>query len=97
MTHTHCPYVFDCLHDRNFSHCTFCDFIDSSYGGKERATAMSLYSFFLFVGSTIGPIITIYLLKVTGYGWTFIILSMFLGTGISITFLIAKKVFQRAG
>ncbi|SDI98964.1 Predicted arabinose efflux permease, MFS family [Alteribacillus bidgolensis] len=63
----------------------------SIYGGKERATAMSLYSFFLFVGSTIGPMFAIYLMKTVTYGWIFIILSIFLGVGFFVTFFISKK------
>ncbi|WP_240375895.1 MFS transporter [Bacillus piscicola] len=67
------------------------------YGGEEKATAMSLYSFFLFVGSTIGPMISIYLMRTGGYTWTFEGIAILLALGFFITFILSKKAAQTAG
>ena len=42
-------------------------------GGKARE-----YTFILFLGTSIGPIISIYLMKIGGYAQTFILLGMIL-------------------
>lgn len=36
-------------------------------GGKSRGIAVSIYTFILFLGTSIGPVISIYLMKVGGY------------------------------
>lgn len=61
------------------------------FGGKEKAAAMSLYSFFLFVGSTAGPILAVFLMKHTGYVWTFEAIALCLVAGFFVTFPLAKK------
>ncbi|MFK2825291.1 MFS transporter [Bacillus sp. B190/17] len=64
-------------------------------GGKEKASAMSLYSFFLFVGSTIGPMIAVFLMKTGNYVLTFGMIAALLTFGFLTTFPLAKKAAVR--
>ncbi|MFL0365252.1 MFS transporter [Pseudobacillus sp. 179-B 2D1 NHS] len=65
------------------------------HGGREKAAAMSLYSFFLFIGSTIGPIIAVLLMKTENYVLAFEMLAVLLASGFCITFPLAKQAAKR--
>lgn len=60
----------------------------SELGGDERGVAISLYTFILFIGATIGPMIVMGLLKVGSYVLTFEMLALLLGIGLIISFRI---------
>ncbi|MGJ9385260.1 MFS transporter [Salipaludibacillus sp. CF4.18] len=62
------------------------------HGGNEKSVAMSLYSFFLFVGSTIGPLITIFLMRTGNYVLTFSVISILLLLGLLSTFSLSNVV-----
>ncbi|MGY4691770.1 MFS transporter [Salibacterium sp. K-3] len=55
--------------------------------GQASASAVALYSFSLFIGATLGPIIAVALLKTGGYFVTFEILAAILGIGLIFSFL----------
>ncbi|MFD2616009.1 MFS transporter [Terrilactibacillus laevilacticus] len=60
-------------------------------GGAYRGAAVSLYSFILFIGATLGPVITIHLLSTGSYILTFETLAMLLGIGWVVSFFIKLK------
>ncbi|MFT4416947.1 MFS transporter [Fredinandcohnia humi] len=57
-------------------------------GGAARGTAVSLYTFILFIGATIGPIVTVDLLKIGSYFMTFEVLALLLGMGLIVSFIL---------
>ncbi|WP_047152880.1 MFS transporter [Aneurinibacillus tyrosinisolvens] len=57
---------------------------------ESRGIAVSLYTFILFIGATLGPIITLCFLKTGSYTLTFESLSISLGIGFLFSFLIRK-------
>lgn len=64
-------------------------------GGKARGIAVSIYTFILFLGTSIGPIISIYLMKIGSYAQTFILLGMILFIGfIASLFINDEHVFD---
>nr|WP_026682407.1 MFS transporter [Priestia megaterium] len=62
--------------------------IIGNLGGKERAAASSMYAFILFVGASLGPIISLKLLEIGGYILTFLILSCCLLIALGAGFLL---------
>ncbi|WP_459501135.1 MFS transporter [Bacillus sp. C1] len=67
-------------------------------GGKSRGIAVSIYTFILFLGTSIGPVISIYLMKVGGYSQTFILLGFILCIGLlSSLFVNNESAFDGAG
>ncbi|ABY43160.1 major facilitator superfamily MFS_1 [Bacillus mycoides KBAB4] len=60
-------------------------------GGKSRGIAVSIYTFVLFLGTSIGPIISIYLMKIGDYAQTFILLGLILFIGFVSTLFIQIK------
>lgn len=60
-------------------------------GGKARGIAVSIYTFILFLGTSIGPIISIYLMKIGGYAQTFILLGMLLFIGFVASLFIINE------
>lgn len=60
-------------------------------GGKEHGAAVSLYAFILFIGTSIGPIITVALLQTGSYLLTYEVLALLLGMSLAISFLIRAK------
>lgn len=60
-------------------------------GGRARGIAVSIYTFILFLGTSIGPIISIYLMKIGGYAQTFILLGVILFIGFVSTLFIQIK------
>ncbi|AKN30876.1 MFS transporter [Clostridium carboxidivorans P7] len=57
-------------------------------GGKTRGSAVSMYTFILFLGASIGPVLTMRLLKTGSYTITFTSLAACLVIGILATFFI---------
>ncbi|KIL79400.1 MFS transporter [Bacillus badius] len=60
-------------------------------GGDEKSSAMSLYSFFLFIGSTLGPVMAVVFMKTGSHLFAFTIMSAFLAVGFLTTFPLAKQ------
>jgi len=60
-------------------------------GGKSRGIAVSLYTFILFAGTSLGPIISIQCLKNGSYPLTFILLTLVLGIGLLSACLIQPQ------
>lgn len=65
-------------------------------GGTARGSAVSLYTFILFIGATLGPMVTIRLLKTGSYVLTFEMLALLLGVGLACSFFI-KHPFHEQG
>ncbi|MNI22712.1 Inner membrane transport protein YnfM [compost metagenome] len=59
-------------------------------GGKARGIAVSVYTFILFAGTSLGPIISIQFLKTESFALTFILLALVLGIGFLAACLIRK-------
>ncbi|MBL1703832.1 MFS transporter, partial [Klebsiella pneumoniae] len=53
--------------------------------------AVSIYTFILFLGTSIGPIISIYLMKIGDYAQTFMLLGVILFIGFVSTLFIQIK------
>ncbi len=62
-----------------------------SLGGQFRGAAVSLYTFILFIGATLGPIVSSQLLKANSYTVTFAGLAILLGVAFVFSFLVQKK------
>lgn len=60
-------------------------------GGKNHGAAVSLYTFILFIGTSLGPIIAVSLLKTGSYLIAFVSLTLILGIGLAISFFITKR------
>lgn len=60
-------------------------------GGKHHGAAVSLYTFILFIGTSLGPIIAVSLLKTGSYLIAFVSLTLTLGMGLAISFFITKR------
>ncbi|MBJ8027212.1 MFS transporter [Bacillus cereus group sp. N21] len=66
-------------------------------GGKSRGIAVSIYTFILFLGTSIGPVISIYLMDIGGYSQTFVLLGLILFVGlISSLFINNQSIFDEA-
>lgn len=66
-------------------------------GGKSRGIAVSIYTFILFLGTSIGPVISIYLMDIGGYSQTFVLLGLILFVGlISSLFINKESIFDEA-
>ncbi|MDA1475178.1 MFS transporter [Bacillus changyiensis] len=57
-------------------------------GGESRGAAVTLYTFILFIGATLGPIVAVWFLKTGSYLLTFELLALFLGIGLLVSFFI---------
>ncbi|MED1797736.1 MFS transporter [Brevibacillus porteri] len=57
-------------------------------GGKSRGIAVSVYTFILFSGTSLGPILSIRIMNVGSYGLTFVLLAIVLGIGLLAACLI---------
>jgi len=57
-------------------------------GGKSRGIAVSVYTFILFAGTSLGPIISLHLMKISSYFTTFMLLALVLGIGLLAACLI---------
>lgn len=61
-------------------------------GGEARGIAVSIYTFILFLGTSIGPIISIYFMKIGEYAQTFVLLGLILFIGfVSALFIRIKE------
>lgn len=57
-------------------------------GGAARGVSVSLYTFILFIGASLGPMVTVGLLKSGSYLLTFEVLALLLGIALVISFFI---------
>lgn len=60
-------------------------------GGKSRGIAVSVYTFILFAGTSLGPIISIRFMEVGGYTQTFFLLALILTLGLVAASLIGEE------
>ncbi|MDQ0193558.1 MFS transporter [Paenibacillus wynnii] len=59
-----------------------------SLAGEARGIGVTLYTFILFIGATLGPIVAINLMKFGSYTITFEVLASILGIGMLASFLV---------
>lgn len=57
-------------------------------GGQAQGIAVTLYTFILFIGATLGPIVAVSLLNTANYLLTFEFLAILLGMGLIVSFAI---------
>lgn len=57
-------------------------------GGENRGAAVSFYAFILFIGTSLGPIIAVLLLKFESYVIAFLSLALLLSVGLFLSFLL---------
>ncbi|WP_156290293.1 MFS transporter [Oceanobacillus salinisoli] len=60
-------------------------------GGKYRAIASSFYTFILFIGATLGPIIALRIMEWGSFMITIEVLALLLGIGLTASFFIRLK------
>ncbi|MEH7314026.1 MFS transporter [Priestia megaterium] len=60
-------------------------------GGTARGSAISLFSFILFMGATLGPIVAMAILNISSYLVTFELLALLLGIGLIASILIKSR------
>ncbi|MCZ8518313.1 MULTISPECIES: MFS transporter [Paenibacillus] len=60
-------------------------------GGTSRGIAVSVYTFILFAGTSIGPILSIRFMEWGSYTLTFLLLAIVLGTGLLAAILIRNE------
>ncbi|MFE4713623.1 MFS transporter [Paenibacillus sp. NPDC056722] len=58
------------------------------FGGQSRGIAVSVYTFILFAGTSLGPIIAIQCMRTDNFSLTFILLALVLGIGFLASCLI---------
>ncbi|NEW05705.1 MFS transporter [Paenibacillus sp. SYP-B3998] len=63
-------------------------------GGKQRGIAVSVYTFILFAGTSLGPILSLYFMRSGSYAVTFILLALVLGVGLLAACLINREVSE---
>ena len=60
-------------------------------GGKSRGIAVSVYTFILFAGTSVGPLLTIQFMKTDSFSLIFILAALVLCIGLLASFLIQSK------
>ncbi len=60
-------------------------------GGKSRGIAVSVYTFVLFAGTSLGPILSIQFMKAGSFEITFLLLALVLGIGLLAACLIHRE------
>lgn len=60
-------------------------------GGKARGIAVSVYTFILFAGTSLGPILSIRFMETGSYVLTFALLALILGIGLLAALLIRRE------
>ncbi|UUZ81182.1 MFS transporter [Paenibacillus sp. P26] len=65
--------------------------------GKLRGIAVSMYTFILFAGTSVGPVMSMQFLKSGGYALTFILLALVLSIGLLASFFIDRDSAQEPG
>ncbi|WP_248924072.1 MFS transporter [Paenibacillus hamazuiensis] len=58
------------------------------WGGKARGIAVSVYTFILFAGTSVGPVLSVRLMQMGSYSLTFALLALILGAGLLAACLI---------
>lgn len=65
-------------------------------GGQSRGIAVSVYTFILFAGTSLGPIISIQSMRLDSYPLTFVILALILSIGFIAACLIRNEASEQA-
>lgn len=65
--------------------------------GKLRGIAVSMYTFILFAGTSVGPVMSMQFLKSGSYALTFILLALVLSIGLLASFFIDRDSAQEPG
>ncbi|WP_084268688.1 MFS transporter [Oceanobacillus damuensis] len=65
-------------------------------GGEDRAVAASFYTFILFIGATLGPIVATQFMQVVSYFTTLVLLALLLAIGLMASFFINIKSGSRS-
>ncbi|RJX40421.1 MFS transporter [Paenibacillus pinisoli] len=65
-------------------------------GGQSRGIAVSVYTFILFAGTSLGPIISIQSMRMGSYPLIFVVLALILGIGFIAACLIRSEVPEQA-
>lgn len=60
--------------------------------GKSRGIAVSVYTFVLFAGTSLGPILSISFMKTGSFAETFILLALVLGIGLVAASLVREDI-----
>ncbi|MCS7464893.1 MFS transporter [Paenibacillus doosanensis] len=60
-------------------------------GGAARGIAVSVYTFILFAGTSVGPVLSIALMNAGSYAFTFTMLAFVLGAGLLAAFFIREQ------
>jgi len=60
-------------------------------GGKARGVAVSMYTFVLFTGTSLGPVISIRFMELGSYALTFVLLALSLSIGLLAAWLIRRE------
>ncbi|SFE41653.1 Predicted arabinose efflux permease, MFS family [Paenibacillus algorifonticola] len=60
-------------------------------GGKSRGIAVSVYTFILFAGTSFGPMLSLFFMKISSYRITFFLLALVLGIGLLAACLIRRE------
>ncbi|RUT27975.1 MFS transporter [Paenibacillus zeisoli] len=66
-------------------------------GGEARGIAVSVYTFILFAGTSLGPIVSIQFMKLGSFSFTFILLALILSVGLLAACLVKVKSTLEAG
>ncbi|NUU60093.1 MFS transporter [Paenibacillus sp. JW14] len=67
------------------------------FGGQSRGIAVSVYTFILFAGTSLGPIIAIQCMRTDNFSLTFILLALVLGIGFLASCLIRNDAAKEVG
>jgi len=65
-------------------------------GGKSRGIAVSVYTFILFAGTSLGPVLSIRLMNLGSDSLTFVLLALILGIGFLAACLIRRDTPEQA-
>ncbi|MNV76687.1 Major Facilitator Superfamily protein [compost metagenome] len=66
-------------------------------GGEARGIAVSVYTFILFAGTSLGPIVSIQFMKSGSFSFTFILLALILSVGLLAACLVQGESKLEAG
>lgn len=66
-------------------------------GGEARGIAVSVYTFILFAGTSLGPIVSIQFMKLGSFSLTFILLALILSVGLLAACLVQAESKLEAG
>ncbi|MEJ8547226.1 MFS transporter [Brevibacillus borstelensis] len=65
--------------------------------GKSRGIAVSVYTFILFAGTSLGPVLSIFLMRTGSFAQTFLLLALVLSIGLLAACLIRGEIPEEMG